>query len=167
MRDPTDDASQDPTYVVLNGAAMLEADAKAAWAHIINYPSWQNYSIVQYVSGKAGQEGELLLLKKEERGASSTAYYARTVKIEPERRIIWKIFREKPAEGEATFGIVDFSVQAAEGGSLFTYRLFYEFASPQGGEDDLELFREQKQQGIKNLLAAVIPKLEALVKGGS
>ena len=79
----TDDAPRTaPVYVVREGEMILDASVKDVWPHVINYPSWQNYSIVQRISGAPGQEGEVVLLKKEEGKSASTPYYARTIKVD-------------------------------------------------------------------------------------
>lgn len=154
-----------PVYVFLEGHLLLNAPASKAWPHVINYLSWQNYSVAQHVSGGVGKEGELVLLKKEETGSSSTPYYARTIKLEPERRVVWKVFREHGKEGGgASLGIVEFRLDEVDGRSRFTYDLIYEFAAPSNDENERQSFKEQQQRNLETLLSSVLPKLKTRVE---
>lgn len=150
-----------PVYVVWSGETMLDAPVSVAWPHVVNYPSWQSYSIVERVSGRAGQEGEVVLLKKEEEGFAFPPYLARTIKLEPQRRIIWKTF---PERGSDYFGIVDFSVRSVASQTQFSFSLVYEFMMPERPEDELEQFRKQQSEATGALFAAVLPKLKNLVQ---
>lgn len=160
------DLSKAPVYVVLDGDILIDAPLGKVWTHVMDPPSWQNYSVYQHVSGEPGKEGELMLLKKEERGSSSTPYYARTVKIEPQQRVIWKIFREPGAEdGGPRFGIVDFQVSRVEGKTRFSYDVLYEIAPP--AESERQAFSDQMHQNFRTLLDTVVPKLKVLSEGKS
>lgn len=156
-----------PVYVLLDGDMLLNAPVATTWPHVIDYLSWQNYSIARHLAGKPGQEGELVLLKKEESGSSTTPYYARTVKIDPQRRIVWKIFREPGAEaGGATFGIVEFRVEQVEGKTRFSYDLLYEYTPPPGDDEgELQRFKEQQHSNLHTLLSNVLPRLRQRVEG--
>lgn len=152
-----------PLYIVWNGEMMLDARPEDAWPHVINYPSWQNYSIVRHVSGEVGQEGEVMLLQKDE-GGPSAPYFARTIKLDPGRRIIWKTFCEKGSQEIEHFGIVEFKVDEAAGKTRFSYNLLYEFEMPPRSESELQAFRNEQYTGIQSLLAKVLPKLRDVVE---
>lgn len=148
-----------PVYLVWDGATLLNAPVRIAWPYVVNYASWQSYSIVQNVSGRVGSEGEVVLLKKEEEGFAFPPYLARTIKLEPEKRIIWKTY---PEQGNDYFGIVDFRVQEISGKTRFSYSLLYEFMIPERSDEDLEKFRTQQYAATEALFAAVLPKLHNL-----
>jgi hypothetical protein len=149
-----------PVYIVLERETMIDAPVKTVWRHALNYPSWQNYSIVQHVSGERGEEGEVVLLKKEETSAPTTAYYARTIKIEPERRVIWKTFRENVNY----FGIVEFRFHDVNGTTRFCNNSLYEHNVPYRDEAEIEAFRRQAYANMEELLASILPKLKAVAE---
>lgn len=105
-------------YIVRRGDIEIDASPESVWPWLLDYGAWQNYSIIEHVSGPVGGEGEVVLLKKDETGyAAVPAYYARTVSIEPGRRVIWKTFRE----GDDYFGVVEFSLADAGGRTRLEY----------------------------------------------
>src|SRR5687768_15761936 len=106
-----------PVYLVMEGAFHIDAPLKEVWRHILNYPSWQNYSLVQHIEGEAGGEGEVVMMRKDEEGFTFPAYYGRTIKLDPESRALWKTYpAEKGPEGDF-FGIVDFRIREVQGGT--------------------------------------------------
>jgi hypothetical protein len=149
-----------PVYLVLDGSVILNAPVKDSWPHVINYPSWQDYSIVQHLSGEPGREGELVMLKKDDL-ESFPPYYARTIKLEPERRIIWKTY----AEGsESFFGIVEFRLSELQGKTCFSYSVVYEFLVAAQDEREIDSFQRRRRTDYEAMLAEVIPKLRELVE---
>jgi len=154
-----------PVYLVRSGEMKIEAPIKTTWVHVVNYPSWQNYPIVQHVSGRPGEEGEVGLLKKDEKGFEVPPYFARTVKLEPERRLLWKTF---PQHKQAIdlFGFVDFQLQPADGGTRFLYDVLYEFMVPYQEERELEAFRQAQYDNFEPLFGSVLPKLKKLAEQG-
>jgi hypothetical protein len=167
-KNTSDDSAQlVPVYLVFNGETMLDAPLKDAWPHVVNYTAWQNYPIVQHVSGKPGQEGEVVLLKKDETGFTFPPYYARTIKLDPLRRVIWKTYPEKKSPGIDFFGIVEFSVAEAGGKTRFSYQLLYEMLLPPQSEDELAAFRKQQHENTAAMFAAILLKLKRLVEQGA
>ena len=152
-----------PVYLIFEGELMLEAPVQDAWPHVMNYPSWQNYSNVQHVSGEAGKEDEVVLLRKSEEGFEFPPYYAITIKLEPERRVIWKIYPEKGTQEIDFFGIVRFTVHPAGQKTRFCYDTLYEFQVPYQERSELVAFRTAQQDNFAALFAAVLPKLQQLV----
>lgn len=149
-----------PVYLVFTGEVLLNASKEVAWPQVINYPSWQNYSIVQNVSGTPGQEGEVVLLKKEE--LNFPPYYARTIKLDPPNRVIWKVFLE-PGSAVDLFGIVEFNLHEVQGKTRFCYNLLYEFLVPHSNESELHAFREQQYQEFDAALSVMWTKLKTKV----
>ena len=153
-----------PVYIVADGDMLLAASVERVWPFIVNYPSWQGYSIVQHISGPADEEGELVLLRKDEEGFEFPPYYARTVKKEPRKRIIWKTYPEKARPGEEFFGIVDFKVEDENGKTRFRFDVLYEFNVPYEHEQDLQRFRDAQKANFNALFSSVFPKLRRLVE---
>jgi hypothetical protein len=156
-----------PVYVLWNGETTLDSSIENAWPHVIDYASWQNYSIVEHVSGERGQEGQVMRLKKDELGPAFPPYYARTIKLDPQRRIVWKVYPETPGQALDYFGIVDFKLYEASGKVRFRYDMVYEYLLPYQDEAELSAFRRMKYENLEKLLAAVLPKLKTLVEGKS
>lgn len=148
-----------PVYLFWEGETLLDAPVERAWPHVIDYPSWQSYSLVQHVSGPPGEEGEVVLLKKEE-GGEFPPYYARTIKLEPGRRIVWKTYPQIRAEGNDYFGIVEFRLLSAGGKTRFCHESLYEFMVPYRDESELEAFRKRSYEGAAMMFESILPKLK-------
>jgi hypothetical protein len=151
-----------PVYVVMGGELLLGAPISKAYPHVRNYPRWQNYSRVEHVSGPAGGAGELVILRKEEKGFTFPPYYARTILIEPERRLIWKTYPADEGKEGDFFGIVDFKLWPVDSKTCFEYNAIYEFQVPYLHLEELERFREEQTRNFQALFDAVFPKLEEL-----
>lgn len=154
------DRKVDPVYLIFTGEVLLDAPRNVAWARVINYPSWQSYSIVRNVSGEPGQEGEVVFLKKEE--LNFPPYYARTISVEPPNRVVWKVWLEPGGEID-TFGIVDFVLHDANEKTRFCYNCLYEFLVPHSTESELQEFREHKYNEYNAGLSANWAKLKEMV----
>jgi hypothetical protein len=152
-----------PIYVVLEREMVIDAPAQVVWRHALNYASWQNYSTVEHVSGLPGQEGEVVLLKKEEVGSATTPYYARTIKLEPERRVVWKTFRNNVDY----FGIVEFRLYDLGAKTRFCNNSLYEHNIACRNDCEAEAFRAQAYANMDALLAAIMPKLKKLAEQGA
>lgn len=149
-------------YTVHRGDMMIDAPVERVWPWVIDYASWQNYSIQENVSGEPGAEGEVVRLKKDEPGSSGTPYLARTILIEPERRIIWKTFMEDAPY----FGIVEFEVEDVDGRTRFSYRTLYENVLPTTDPDEVAEFRRERTVGIEEMVASIFPKLKEYAEAG-
>jgi hypothetical protein len=149
-----------PVYIFAEGEILLEAPLEDVWPHVLDYGAWQNFATIRHVSGEPHQEGEVMLLAKEEAGLVFKPYYARTIKLEPGRRVVWKTYREETGG----FGIIDFRVQEAQGGTRFSWNLLYEYVVAYQDESELEAFRRQHGASIDKLATTVFPKLKKLVE---
>lgn len=157
----------EPVYIVLTGSLTINASRGEVWKHVMNYPAWQNFSVVRHVSGEPGGEGEVVLLSKEERGFTFPPYYARTIRLEAQRRAIWKTYPAKVEAGSDFFGIVDFRLEDAEGKTRFAYNTIYEFLVSYVERSDLAKFRSQQEENFETLLGAIFPKLKHLSEEGN
>jgi len=152
-----------PVYLVLDGEMILNAPVKESWPHVMNYASWQDYSIVRHLSGEPGKEGELVMLKKEDL-ASFPPFYARTIKLEPECRVIWKTYAEDDGRSCGFFGIVEFRISELERKTRFSYSVVYEFPVSSHDEGEIALLRRQRYEEYEAMLSQVLPKLKRLVE---
>lgn len=157
----------EPVYLVLSGEFAINAPTAEVWRHVVNYPSWQNYSSVQHISGESGGEGEIVLLRKDEEGFTFPPYYARTIRLETQRRAIWKTYPEKRTPETDFFGIVEFRLEDRQGKTQFSYNTLYEFMVPYTDKRELDAFRDREGENFNNLLAAIFPKLKALAEKGA
>jgi hypothetical protein len=161
---PSEAPASAALYELWEGQLIFDAPVADVWRCVIEYPAWQDYSMVKHISGEPGEEGELVLLKKEEPGLESfPPFYARTIKLIPDTRVIWKTFPAEASDELDFFGIVDFGVAPASDGSRFTYSLLYEFLVPYQSEVDLENFRSAQREQTEAMLASILPKLRRLV----
>jgi hypothetical protein len=151
-----------PVYVVVDGDLLLDCTAEQAWPLILDYTKWQNYTIAEPVSGIRGAEGEVVLLKKEETGMTFPTYYARTILLEPGRRVIWKTYPEHPGPGNSYFGFVDFSVSAAGAGARFRYQFLYELQVQFERPDELAAYRETLVANTKAMHDVIFGRLKHL-----
>jgi hypothetical protein len=154
-----------PVYLVWSGEFMIDAPLERVWAHALNYPSWQDYSMVRHLEGPVGGEGELVLLKKEESGFNFPPYYARTIKLDQNGTVIWKVFLEKGSQPNDFFGIVEFRVHRVQTGTRFWYNCIYEFEVPYHHESELDAFRKTQFESFDAVFAVTFPKLKALAEG--
>lgn len=156
-----------PVYLVLSGEMLIEAPVSEVWRHVLNYGSWQDYSEIRTVEGTPGAEGEVVLLRKAEKGFIFPPYHARTLKIESERKIVWKTYLD-PAEGEAEgFGIVEFRLYPKDQQTTFWYNLIYEFLVRHRDESELTVYREMQRENFAKLIASTHPKLKRLAESGA
>jgi len=149
-------------YVFLDGEMTINAARKDVWRHVVNYPTWQNYSTVQHLAGNPGEEGELVLLKKTEAGIELGPYYARTIKIEPERRFTWKTFTDR--EELNGFGIVEFRLDDMKGATRFYYNTYYEIHVDRQSESKLAELRKQYYKDFEAVLLSIFAKLKKLAE---
>lgn len=153
-----------PVYVILTGELQLDAPVEKAWPHVVNYPSWQSYLSIEHISGTSGEEGELVLLRTGEAGFSFPPYYARTIKVEPERRLIWKTYAQSAGGEMEFFGIVDLKLQAENDKTRLRYDTLYEFQVPNQSQRELEAFREKQYRDFETVFASVFLRLKTLVQ---
>jgi hypothetical protein len=151
-----------PVYGVWGHEMTIAAPIDVVWRHVLDYASWQNFPVCKNVSGKSGEEGEVVMLRKEEQGFEFPPYYAITVRKDAPHRIIWKTWPEKGAHEVDFFGIVDFRLAEVAGGTRFSNSLIYEFLVPYQNESELEDYRTQQDRNFRNLMAATLPKLKVL-----
>jgi hypothetical protein len=150
-----------PLHVVFEGEMTIDAPVRYVWRRAIDYPSWQNYSLNQHVSGPPGGEGEVVMLQKDENVvAAPTPFYARTIKIYPERRIIWKTYRDNVDY----FGIVEFRMYEVEGRTRFFNNALYEWWLPAEQERELQAIGKERLAVTEALFSTVYPRLKQLAE---
>lgn len=154
-----------PVYLYWEGEIPLGAPVEKAWRHLIDYPSWQNFSLVQHVSGEVGQEGEVVRLQKAEANFTFPPYYARTIRLQPGHRVTWKVYLEERTPQTNFFGIVDFIVFPEAEQTRLAHRCLYEFWVPHETLEELESFRRRTYQEFDAVFAVTWPKLKTLVEG--
>lgn len=154
-----------PVYLFWNGAVEIDAPPSRVWPHILAYPTWQEFSIVERLAGAPGEESEVVLLKKIEAGFDFPPYYARTIKVEPERRFIWKTYAHESSD-MGFFGIVDFWLTPAGSGTLFNYSILYEFALQGASEAELADFKASQFEASQAVFDSIFPKLKRLSETG-
>jgi hypothetical protein len=153
-----------PVYVLVNGEIAFDAPIGRVWRHLIDYSSWQNYTTREHVCGEPGREGEVVLLKKEEATYSSPPYYARTVKIEPERRIMWKTYRGEASGDKGYFGFIDFTLSPDGERTLFRSNNIYEYLVPYEDEGELDEFRKKRYAISASVSSVTRAKLKKLIE---
>jgi len=152
-----------PVYLVWDGEMILNANIENSWRHVFNYPSWQNYSSVDLVSGEAGKEGEVTILRKDEEGFTFPPYCARTIFLQPGKKVIWKTY---PADGDGDYfsGFIDFRLFDLGEKTRFCYHTIYEFLVTYEHEIELERFKASQYENFGKLFDSILPKLQSLVE---
>jgi uncharacterized protein YndB with AHSA1/START domain len=153
-----------PIYGVWNGEMLINAPIRNVWRYMLDYSAWQNFPIVRHISGPVGQEGEVVMLKKGEEGFEFPPYFARTIKLDPPHRVVWKTYLEKGSQEIDIFGIVDFRAEKAQGKTRFLYNSTYEFLVPYRQKSELETFRKLQDENFRRLFSTVFPRLKQIAE---
>jgi hypothetical protein len=153
-----------PVDLVWNGEMLFDAPLEVVWRYVIDYPSWQNYSSVTHISGKAGGEGEVVLLRKDEKGFEFPPYYARTIKLQPPRWVIWKTYPVNASAENSFAGVVEFKLDKVDGKTRYWFQSVYEFAVPYQDDRELDDFRKRQNDNMLTLYASINPKLKKLIE---
>lgn len=161
MIDVSSKPASTPIYLVWNGELMIDATPATIWPHILNYPEWQKFSITERVEGVPNSEGEVVLLKKIEAGFDFPPYHARTIKLDPEKRIIWKTYPERE-DDRSFFGIVEFTLAPTGPATRFNYNILYEFLLSDATVEEADAFRNSQRQSSQDVFDAIFPRLKAL-----
>jgi hypothetical protein len=164
IANPAEGTKVAPVYVVVTGETTFDTPIARVWRHLINYSSWQNYTTREHISGAPGREGEVVLLKKEEATYSSPPYYARTVKIDPDRRILWKTYRGEAAGDKGYFGFIDFTLTADGERTIFRSNNIYEYLVAYTDERTLDEFRNKRYEISASVSAITRAKLKKLIE---
>lgn len=155
-----------PVYLIMDGELLLDAPVDVAWPCVTDFPSWQGFTTVdREIEGVKDEAYEVFRLFKEEEGFEwPEPYYARTLMVDPEKRIVWKTFPTNVPEGTGYFGIVDFRLESADDGkSLFSYHFVYEFNGPFDSEEERHAYGKMQEENFKVLWTSIGPKLEHYV----
>ena len=152
---------ESPVYLVWEGELILNSDVSQSWRHILNFPSWQNYSSVESVEGPVGKEGEVVILRKDEEGFTFPPYYAKTIYLKEQEKVIWKTY---PLDGDDFIGFIDFRVESIGDKTRFRYHTIYEFIVECDRDSDLLEFKVEQYKNFGNLFDSILPKLVELVE---
>jgi hypothetical protein len=159
-----------PVDLFLSGQFKLDASAAQAWPVVLDYTAWQTYPIAENVSGQPGELGEVVRLRKVAESFETPPYFARTVALEPGRRIVWKVYPEKSGKEEVFLGAVGFSgyvdfqvSEAGEDSALFSYNAIYEYLVSHEEDSELSGFRAKSSAEIEVMYDAMWDRLRELV----
>lgn len=152
--------------LVFSGTIALPGTAETIWPLIEDYTGWQDFSKAEPISGTPGAVREVVLLKKEEPGLETfPPYYARTMKVERPRQIVWKTFPQRRSGTDPTFfGIVDFRLDPRGAQCDFTYNVYYEFVVDMTDDAKVAAYEAEMTAGFQQLFASAFPKLIKLCK---
>jgi Polyketide cyclase / dehydrase and lipid transport len=171
MSSKGDEQGAVPVDLVFSGEVELDAAPHDVWPYVLDYASWQNFPVARRIGGEAGQEGELVLLQAEEDGHTIGPFYGRTIKLEAERRIVWKMYVDPQQgvgwiEGALDFsGTVDFRLEpSGEGRTTIHWNNIYEYRVTDRGPEATDAWRRRQQEETEAALAAVWPRLKQLVE---
>src|SRR5262245_58205337 len=99
--------------------SLVNCTLRKAWKIMLDYQSWNPTfaeAEVIPVRGEPSTEGELVLIRKsltDVKGEPLPQFYAETVKVVPDRRIVWYVY---PKEGDAFRNFVDFGLTEVAAG---------------------------------------------------
>lgn len=147
-------------HIVYDADMVIAAPRAVVWPCAVAYPTWQNFAVARTVSGRPGAEGEVVALQKDEAVYRSTPYFARTLRIDPERRLIWKTYREN----SDYFGIIEFMLEDHPDGTLFRKHLIYEHYVESVDPAAVAAWRSERIALVEAMQANVTPKLKQLAE---
>lgn len=155
-----------PVYVIMDGDLVIDRPVKDVWPFVLNYTLWQDFSHAEHISGPQGGEGEVVLLKKEEKGLEAfPPYYGRTLKIIPEQQFVWKTYPRKINDDVMDFaGIVDFRLSEKDGKTVFSYYFYYEFMPLGLSDSEQQEFKVEYVENFKTVFSSIFPKLKKAVE---
>lgn len=127
---------------------ILNGPIAEVWPIAVDYPSWQAYIHRELVAGRAGEEGEVFLIGKDDDELAGQRKYCRTVKLDPPHQVIWRIYSE-PGGGDWEYefaGTVEYRLTETDNGqkTRFVIQVIKEFVVPY--EDEAELVEVQKRE---------------------
>jgi hypothetical protein len=145
-----------PSWVasVYYAESVVNCSLEKAWTVLINYRAWNPTfadAEVALVHGQRSTEGEVVLIKKslkDAAGEPSPEFYAETVKVVNQRRIVWYVY---PRKGQAFRNFVDFGLTAASSGVKFNIQYYAQEQLPQ---ELLIKNRKEYQAGLDHLAIA-------------
>jgi hypothetical protein len=162
-----------PVDLVFSGEVLIDKPVDEVWPHVVDYSSWQEFPICEHVSGPVGAEGEVVRLQKEELGIRTPPYYAKTILLEPGKRIIWKCWPEAVTPDNDFLGasdlsaVVQFSVEPQGEKTRFSYTNVYEFIVLHRDEAELESFRSENIPLYEGAFGHIFGNLKHLAETGT
>jgi hypothetical protein len=134
---------------------------------VIDYPSWQGYTSVEHVSGPVGGEGEIVLIEKVESELVWQPKYCRTLKLDPPRQVVWKIYPGRLGDGgwELDFsGTVEYRFEeVGPSETLVDFQVIKEFVVPVDDAAELDEVRAREYRLQADVMAANHPRLVAVL----
>jgi len=146
----------------------LDLPLADAWPVVFDYPSWQAYVERTLVAGRAGEEGEVFLIGKAEDEFAGQRKYCRTIKLDPPRQVIWKVYTE-PGGGDWDYqwsAYVEYRLSEAAGGTKtrFQFQAIKEFFIPYSDESELAAAKDHEYKVQKEIERLNFERLAALLR---
>lgn len=164
-----------PVDLVFSGEMELDSSVADAWPCVLDYATWQNFPIVEHISGTPGGEGEVVLLKKEMDGYTIGPYFARTLKLDHENHVVvWKVYVDPDQVGidglggaKSVQGNVEFRLYPAAGDRcVFWYDLIYEYLVPHSDPAELAGWKQKQSEDWGGVFKLTHKHLKELVETG-
>jgi len=154
-----------PVNFVICGELTIDAPVEAVWPRALEYTSWQHFTHVESISGKASEEGEVVLLRKVEKGLEEfPPYYAKTLKLVNKKQIVWKTFPKEGEDFSDFTGIIDFRFRPVNGNTNFSYSIYYEFRIQENDDKKVQEYERDMKANFEALIADTMPRLKHLVE---
>lgn len=112
-------------------ASEVACDIETAWEVLLDYPAWNPTFVgatVTHVDGPVGGEGETVRISKELKDPTGTklpAFHAETVRIVPQRHLVWYVFGD---DGDPFRNFVDFGLTPTESGCRWNAYYYAQYA---------------------------------------
>lgn len=138
----------------------IDVPIETAWPVMIDYPTWNpgfdDATVITVIAGEKGAEGEVAHIQfGDGTGAITSELIAETIRLAPPHNLTWFV-TEVGGDDDERF--LDFElVEADTGGVVFNLHYYGLTRTP---EPELAAYREQHQQLVENLGAALKEYLE-------
>lgn len=147
--------------LVMREEIMVDALPQAVWPYMLNRKSWMSFDL-ETLSGKRGEEGELILVSQQDNEKVPAQYLLKTVKVVQQQQVVSKVF---PVEGDDFIGFSDFSLVRVNGGSKLILSFYMEIKMAKKSADPLEDLQNIKA-GSQLKIRENIERIKQLAENG-
>jgi hypothetical protein len=149
-------------YMVRNFQMPIDAQPKAIWPLLVEFERFnQTFERVDVLAGKRDEVGCLSLLVKQQGEWYMAPYLVKTIRLVPERQIVWKML---PQEGASFVAFVDFLLVPEGARTNFVCNVYTEALLPRMSPETLGTVEQKMAADYEKLEGYVFPILKRLAE---